>query len=620
MRNYHSKLKAHSIRKTEAKRATQFKKGHTGFNYKKCNESIPDNTLEESTHERRLNVTEAEDVMHLSQTEGTLPYRLRPQPENNNSNGENSDIHENIIVSVEKLQELLQSVHNCQLPAVKIKIVKRQGLHVIISGTCNYCKWSSPNFGMSDTIQKSRGPPSGALNEMALLPVMKSKAGIEDVRLILTCLNIKPPSYSCMQEKLNRMSDTAASLNESTMIDNQRHIKTVNELAGKDGVVDVQFDVSFSRRPRGGFEAAQQSFGVAIDHSTTRPLPIAAAIANKHCRKSHCDHTSMSCTKTYRYESSIASSERALLHQSLDSICSSGLVKVQSLTTDASAQVAKAVRDYKSEKAMEFVHYKCFIHRLRTLEKNIRTLKLSSIPAHYSKSIYMVKLGSCIRSRVRLELQNLKRLKLKGQSFVHRGFSAMKYVTPCLSGHHRFCRDNSTVCTNHLQTYNTKSLPYGVHLQLNNTDLNNVQAEINKVFSVEGLQNLGMLYNTNMCESMHASVYNLAPKSTCWSRNFTGLCHSATHSRSVGVGEATVQLAKASGVKVTRKCRMFIQLHQYEKVRKYHSLRKKLKKYKSSRYFFRKRATSRIQFQNSLYSNNPTTSSVSAEHNYGLSN
>ena len=70
------------------------------------------------------------------------------------------------------------------------------------------------------------------------------------------------------------------------------------------------------------------------------------------------------------------------------------------------------------------------------------------------------------------------------------------------------------------------------------------------MFDNNGLKDLSKLYNTNMCESLHAAVFNNAPKTTCWTRNFTAMCHSATHSRTLGQGQSTMQFANAAGLKV----------------------------------------------------------------------
>ncbi|KAH3736648.1 hypothetical protein DPMN_043220 [Dreissena polymorpha] len=66
-------------------------------------------------------------------------------------------------------------------------------------------------------------------------------------------------------------------------------------------------------------------------------------MANKHCRKRYCRH--YNCSKTFAAEASIASSERVLLHRSLDKV-KDGPLAVKSITTNSGTQSAKAIRDY----------------------------------------------------------------------------------------------------------------------------------------------------------------------------------------------------------------------------------------------------------------------------------
>ena len=58
--------------------------------------------------------------------------------------------------------------------------------------------------------------------------------------------------------------------------------------------------------------------------------------------------------------------------------------------------------------------------------------------------------------------------------------------------------------------------------------------------------------NTNQCESLHSQVFRCVPKHTVWSRNFTGLCHSVTHSASLGAGESLLRTVEELGLPVTQ--------------------------------------------------------------------
>ena len=110
--------------------------------------------------------------------------------------------------------------------------------------------------------------------------------------------------------------------------------------------VDAQY-VSYSNRSEGGSEKAktEQSFAAIIEHTSTRKLPIAAAVANKDCRIRRCEHKQGQRKKTHRSDKSIAASEGSLLHGMLKNIERKGFVTLRSIATDASTQLTKAMRD-----------------------------------------------------------------------------------------------------------------------------------------------------------------------------------------------------------------------------------------------------------------------------------
>ena len=83
------------------------------------------------------------------------------------------------------------------------------------------------------TVPSSRGPDAGSLNVCLLIPVLKSKVGINDVVQVLSCLNIKSPDRRDLQRRFNRLSDMMVDVNKQRMIDNQTYVKHILQLAGK---------------------------------------------------------------------------------------------------------------------------------------------------------------------------------------------------------------------------------------------------------------------------------------------------------------------------------------------------------------------------------------------------
>lgn len=616
------KYKRRSIHQNKSKRRTQFKPGHACKFFNWRNENIPENSIppsDDSAQVQRLTTEEAEEVQYLAQTgpQHTLPFTLRPKPATEDEEYAKI-LDENIIVNMKQMAQFADSIHRqaCSRPNIKVQINHRNGLCLTLSTVCSSCHFKTSPVIMTESVKKARGPLAGALNNMVVLPVLKSKLGIADIQLVLSCLNIKAPSKVLLQSKVNELSSKVTTINEQEMRNSQVEVARLNRLAGAENVVDVQIDTSYSARPQAGTEKAQQSFNATIEHTTKKKRTLSIAIASKICRKKKCSHEK--CSKTFSTEASIASSERSLMHENLNRIKNMGHIKIRSVTTDASAQVAKAVRDFSAEHKVSMNHYQCFIHKLRTLDKHIRSLKLNSIPKKYNKAVYTSKLAQCVRIRCRMELQNLKAMKLDENNFMGRAVSAIENIVACFSGCHQHCRYKSTVCKSHLQLlYTTKFLPFGVHLELGIIDRQTIKKEIQSVLDIQALKNIKHLFNTNMCESLHSLVFNYAPKFTHWSRNFSGLCHSATHSRLHGRGKATILLAKAANIKVHRNSQMFVQLKKIDKNTHYHSKRKDTQEFKEKRFYLRKRQSNRKLYMGSLYSSDaPSTSKE--DHCYGL--
>lgn len=223
---------------------------------------------------------------------------------------------------------------------------------------------------------------------------------------------------------------------------------------------------------------------------------------------------------------------------------------MRSFTSDASSQIAKALRQYSTSQNHPIVHYKCFVHRLRTIYKQIKNIKLTSCPKAYDKKLYCQKLASCIRAWIRLELVRQRSQCTNDDVFVQYSKTAINNILHCFQGQHTMCRSRSMVCCAHLASYSTKFLPYGKHLQLSMSDINKLQAKMDTLCSQENLKQMSKLSTTNKAESLHHRVFTYAPKNTVWSRNFSGLCNSAAHSSSLGSGQSTIYLAKHIGIKV----------------------------------------------------------------------
>ena len=330
-----------SIKQNRAKRVSQFKQGHSAL-YRKCSD------IDEASSSKNdeLSSFEIQDDLSLVNRAGCsqertgadeLPYRLRPGVEkdysessNINTAGKSSSSstqsfseNENIIVNVKKLEKLLISFapHSCESSrSLSLDIVERQGLCVTVTVNCRNCSFETPKCALFTTMKSARGPDAGCVNTMMLIPVLKSRVGLNDLHLFLSCVNIRAPDLRRLQRKLNQLTDKIENLNKKQMLLNQQYVKRIQTFAGLSNESDMEFDVSYNSRPQQGCGRATQSFAPLIEQTTTRHLPIAIETANKLCTKQKCQHYTNSCKRNYNPHDSIQSTEPKLLKSNLNSV------------------------------------------------------------------------------------------------------------------------------------------------------------------------------------------------------------------------------------------------------------------------------------------------------------
>ncbi|KAH3697696.1 hypothetical protein DPMN_085202 [Dreissena polymorpha] len=133
------------------------------------------------------------------------------------------------------------------------------------------------------------------------------------------------------------------------MMHNQQYVHRVLQLSGKEAAADVQFDTSYASRPQGGFEKAKQSFAAVINAQyQAETCAVNSDRKQTQCASKTCAHNN--CSKNFPSQQSIASSERHLLLENLNNLDKKKILKIRSITTNASAQIGKALRDFNSKK------------------------------------------------------------------------------------------------------------------------------------------------------------------------------------------------------------------------------------------------------------------------------
>ena len=247
---------------------------------------------------------------------------------------------------------------------------------------------------------------------------------------------------------------------------------------------------------------------------------------------------------------------------------------------------------------------------MRSFYRQIKSLRLTSIPKEFKKGAYTQKLASCLRARIRLERF------LRDDQYISPGKLCVENIMQCIQGKHTDCREKSVACEAHMPSYSTKSLPYGKHITLSYVDIDNIRSMVSKYVSTDCLkESLARLSTTNQCESLHSQLFRWAPKHTGWSRNFTGLCHSVTHSASLGTGASMVITAQLLGLPVSNRDPFYQFATKLDMESRYRGRRQASFKYKSLRHVRRRQKNNRKLLQLSAYGTDPQ---IDVEQYYGL--
>lgn len=613
----------HRQGKKKKTRKTTFIKGHLPWN--KDQQPISSVPCTESTSVN-IPVCRPEKAIYdasILKYEGppnTLPGKLRPKHERKEDEPlDNSS--ENIIVNFCKLKEFIKSSisHNCRRQdSFNVAIAKRKGLCVCLQASCTNCGFDTGVHKLyTECTSNKRGPAAGCLNEGLSMATVKSKMGGTDVQMLMACLDIRAPSLTIINNKINKQCEKMIELNEKSMVENQKFAGQVATFIGEGNNIDVETDTCFNNRNQTGYEAGTQSFCPVIEKTTGLNLPIAMATASKLCSKINmCTHENNKCSLTYNPDESISSSESKLTTKNLQKIHDLKIVSIKSLTSDASSQISKVVREVGKKNEIVIKYFQCFVHRLRTIQKKVKSIQFLKLPAGYDQDIFRQKLATCIRSRVRLELVRIKKKYPAEGAFVTRALMAMKNIVTCFSGSHTHCAERSLACNAHLESFSTQYLPYGSYLSLVTEDRRKLESVMNKSLTTEILNKIANLYTTNQCESLHHRVFTYAPKSVLFSRNFNGLCHSACHSSTFGTGKSSVLLAKSLGLNFSKCAPFFRYMTRKDILALYHSQRKKTPKYKIQRYLAKCRKSNRKIRQGSMYSN--ACNELVQIHNYAI--
>ena len=561
------------------------------------------------------------NLVHTDKRSTVIPFKLRPyqqqlkkKEEKTKRQKETFDTHEYGIVKFSKISDLFNNfiVQHTKTGCMKpvIEIFKKSHLGICISAyiQCKYCMFKSTPVDLFDrsNTDSNHGYPSGSLNDALGLACLKTKMGMTDIQFLLSLLSIKPPSITMLQRKVNKISDVMIKINEESMVENQKIVKEINALkSSNSSSISVETDVSYNNRPRLGYEAGTQAFSPMIENITTKKLTLSLDYVNKLCSHKVKNCTKANCRKNYPDQKTVASSEGYMLQHNLEKIENTGIVSVDTVTSDACNQINKVCKFNRKPVR----HLTCFLHKMRTFQKHIHFMKLetSSNKFGLESSQYIKQLALAFRKRIQKELGRIKRRCKQESEFVKFSSICIKNIINCFTNNHSMCGTLSTVCQAYKESFRPTFLPCGKYLNLCQTDINKITAHLSKDFSHANLHELYGLTNTNKSESMHNRLMTYITKRVTWSRNFGAMCHSAVHSDTHGTGHSTLIIAKEIGIFYCEDSPFYDHMINIDTRNIFHKERQKSELYRQERYFRKLHQVNRKLLENSMY-NMPSVS------------
>jgi hypothetical protein len=128
--------------------------------------------------------------------------------------------------------------------------------------------------------------------------------GMDDVSLVLTCLNIKAPSLSLIQTKVNQACNRGSPVTGQSGLHWPCPVYVRKKESRHSNKQCLCLSVT------GGWRESETKFlcYIKIEHNKSRGLVLLKATANKFCEKRGCNH--LKCSKTYPQHESIAASEK----------------------------------------------------------------------------------------------------------------------------------------------------------------------------------------------------------------------------------------------------------------------------------------------------------------------
>ena len=473
----------------------------------------------------------------------------------------------NRIVNNIKMVEMMNSLyaaharHKCENLQVKIVQEIKYGLAWAFKFQCQNCRFTSAFYKSYQEVslgnRTKRGKKSAVVNLSLAIGLMDTPIGNAKFRLLLTALDIPPPTKTNMQRHSNTVSEKIKELNQKDMSEKRKLVEAHNIHLSKTGnpkEINFSLDGRYNSR---GFGSAQkpgqsssQAYTVAVENLTEQQYVIALAPENKLCWTGarlrsrgfavKCPGGHAECTANLEYVA--PHSERNMAYRIAADLSLEDYWAF-SVTTDGDTKAWLGVQDfYQTLKSTWSVDRQADPNHLGVRQIN-KCRKASFSKGMFpnlssqrdARSRALNAFSKDVRSRCTLVIEELfKRGRGDLDEIVSFLPDTVAATINCYAGNCSFCPEKSLMCSGvDKGCWWVKSsflAPHHItHLEMNEGDKQLLKAILEMRLSEDALLKVSSGTSTQKCEAFNSSTASTLRKGVNYSRNFEGRVNSAAH-------------------------------------------------------------------------------------------
>eukprot|EP00058_Branchiostoma_floridae_P024603 XP_002610093.1 hypothetical protein BRAFLDRAFT_125654 [Branchiostoma floridae] len=433
------------------------------------------------------------------------------------------------------------------------KLEKMIGLGCMEALECKSCGYkTTPEelFQRADSRRPgARGPLPVKTNFQVVTPGAKDRYGISAIKPLMASMNIKDPSRTTLQKKMNVASETYEKLNEEQMEKNRSILAEVKRLRIKAGLkesatVAVESDVGYNNPPKGRSrgQPGTQAECPMFEKDTDKNMIVALSTENQHCRG--CDKLAEQglpsgpgshegCTRTIDKHVKLGCSEKKMAKQNTKTALQSGL-QVGISCNDNDGKILDGTNEALREAGLPPAEKQdCVQHNTRNHRNKVFNLCLDVFAGgkntKKAREEASRRVGHYIVKRCNSALYTARRHHPDSDVDFFRELESLRpTIVNCIAGEHSKCTYEFG-CPEYISESRRPApdIPGGGNLALSEDDRYALQNLVDYRLAPETVKRQRKLWSANKSEAVHNRALKAVPKAVTWKRNYKGRVHAA---------------------------------------------------------------------------------------------